>query len=295
MPLDLRVVEHERIGVRAEARHHPGVGPAPGEQQHGAWSSRWPWPRRAARPPRVVRADLVARTPYASSAATIADGPQPPLRLSRRLSHSPIRDASCFWNASVSGALPCIVEDHLRAGDGTPLVVELLVMKWFSGCLNRLTSTLTRFGGGLGCRRRRRAGLEGRRRRTARLGRGADGSSAVTGRGVTSTVVSDRPIRRRVDDQSSTLDALTMSWNRVADTEHVRPDGAGREQHDRRGRWRRRGGGAGVGDGSCGTLRAARPPERRVARRRCDARARAPSAPFGVGRRGRRGGLPVDR
>ncbi len=184
-------------------------------------------------------------TPYASRAATIADGPQPPLWLSRRLSHSPIRDASSFWKASVSGALP-----HMSSTICVPATAHhswsnSSLMKWFSGCLNRFTSTFTRAGVGFGVGVGAGVGADGSTdpagvggRRRGRRGELGGSRRDAHDRG-------DRPVGRRVDEE---LDPARDAVHLVADAEGVRRER--RRSRARRARWRwRAGGGREGGDG----------------------------------------------
>ena len=148
--------------------------------------------------------------------------------------------ASSFWNASVSGALPCISRTICVPATAHHSWSNSSLMKWFSGCLNRLTSTLTRSGGGLGVGVGDAPG--------SRVWPGPRASSAgVRGRVVVGDGprghehrVGDRAVRGRVDDQRDpAFDPLGDVVEPRPDAERVRPDGAEPASTRSRGRWRR--------------------------------------------------------
>ena len=82
-------------------RHAMRITGAPVSLMARAASSNASWRR--------LKARISYLAPYASRASTIAPGPQPPFRLSRRLSHSRERFTSSCWNFSVLSARPSAV------------------------------------------------------------------------------------------------------------------------------------------------------------------------------------------
>ena len=168
-------------------------------------------------------------TPYASSAFTIAEGPQPPFLLSRRLSHSPIRPASSSWKALVSGALSCMASTICVPATAHRSLSASL-MKAVSGSSRRSTSTATRGGIAVG------VGAGGGVWPGARDTVGVGATDVGRGRGPWGHQhgLVDGPVGRRVDEE---LDPAGQVLRPVPDPEQVQPDRGdahedGREQDD---------------------------------------------------------------
>ena len=147
------------------------------------------------------------------------------------------------------------LQDHLGAGHGAPLVIELLADEVILGVLEQVDVDADALRLGRRRRGRRRTGLERRRRPGRGLGLLRDGSRGdLHDR-------RDRAIRRRVDQQ---LDPRGDVVQRVAEAERVaRPDGQQAEgEHDGDGMASPNASARGH-SGSSGRLR---PPERRARR-----------------------------
>ena len=183
---------------------------------------------------RRLNARISYLAPYASRAWTIAPGPQPPFRLSRRLSHSRERFTSSCWNFSVLSARPSAVSVIWTPAGAHQSFVSC-VMKADFGFFT--TRTVTGFFSGVGvgvgvgwtvgngAYGPGSQGRPARRRRRVGSGRGLrdrTGCREDRGRG--------RPIGRRVDDQ---VDPVEQAREPVPGAERVRVDRP--EGHDRSG------------------------------------------------------------